>query len=295
MVEKNENNTQRSRLSILSRFRRRSREEILKEDLRQEAFLDHYSDILSAEAEVLYRIPYFMWGAHSAARKIENENRMANPITSILGVGGLTSRNIGHMEDHRYLTKNISSISEDVLRDKRYIATRGYDDFDGFLIVDDMPGNDKMVLADSFRRMLPTMPESIRGFFSYEFHDDCIKSNDEFRNLVESSRINHYVPMIKKHEWEILDPDPSKRVVPTVLYMNPNSVLQPTLQELVEKGYIRTMESYNDMTLSPWALDYKATFPAKAQEIIGNVVNEIKNNGLVKDDSRSCLEVYSKL
>jgi hypothetical protein len=49
------------------------------------------------------------------------------------------------------------------------------------------------------------------------------------------------------------------------------------------------------MTLFPWALDYKATFPAKAQEIIGNVVNEVKNNGLIKDDARSCLEVYSKL
>lgn len=291
MVEKNH----KSRLSSLFRFRRKSKEEISKEEIRREVFLDLYTDILSAGAEVLFRIPYYTCSIHNTAKKIEIESKLDNPIGSVFGVGGLASRRIGHMEDYKFLLQNISTLSEDVLREKLFNATQGYDDFDGFLVLEEMPEDNKKVVADIFKKMLPPLPEPIRDVFSYEFHDDCIKVKKEFQNLVESSKNHQYIPMLKKHELEILDPDPNKKVIPTVLYINPQSELNANIQGLISKGQVRTLESYYNMTFLPWAQEYKASFLEKANEIIENVRGEIANSGMDQNNIKSCMDVYSKL
>lgn len=290
-----ENKTLPTRSRLANIFRRR-KEEISKEVIKREVFLDHYADTLMAGADIFYRIPLLQFGVCSVAKKIERDGRAKSPILGILGVGGLARRNIGHTEEYIQLSSNISNATENVLRDKLHAATLGYDDFDGFLILDNMSENDETVFADSLRGVLP-LPASIRGFFSFEFHEDCIKIKKEFQSLVESSRNNHYVPMLKQHEREILDPDPNKEVQPVVLYMKPESGFQPTLQELIDKGRIRTMESYNNMTFLPWGRRYKETFPKRANEILGDVVSEVTSNylDLEQDDATACLEVYSKL
>jgi len=295
----------KSRLGFLRRKSKDELREQLKKEVEKESYLDCYVRSLGVQAEKLLTIPYFVHEIKSTAERIQyaeivskefGSNGFENPLDYVLGIGSFFRQNIGHAETLKTIRDNINASSFEDFFNRFYEINSVDADFDGFLILKNMQEKNKNVVSDAFRRLLPPSPERLKDFYgSYEFHEDCIKTENEFQELIIKSTDPTHI--LKTHEKEILDKDPKKEVVPVVLWQNPrvNPQLKTKIDERIAEASLRHYERYLADTWIPYVQCAKEAIPEKFREIIGSIEREANASSIEASTVSSLVNFYNGL